>query len=194
MSTREPVDWTPPGHYGYASAIDGMGGVAAPFLAGIAIALAILVISTPEPFGAENVALFALVLAAVGLIGCAECTFVARRYVVTPSQLEEWQPKADAQQLADEQRQAAGSFADWASWARRLYNVGIVALACGVTAALVPESGICHMPAWRVAAFVLASAGAVVEVVAVVVTACRDRQARKERMRIELALSEQTGS
>ena len=48
----------------------------------IAIALAILVISSPEHFGAENVSLFALVLAAVALVGCAECTFVARRYAV----------------------------------------------------------------------------------------------------------------
>ena len=115
-----------------------MGTVAAPFLAGIAIALAILVISSPEHFGAEGQTLFALVLAAAAFIGCAECTFVARKYVVTPSQLEEWRPGADAAELAEEQSDAKTTFDLWATWARRFYNLGIIALSVGVAAALVP--------------------------------------------------------
>lgn len=69
-----------------------MGTVAAPFLAGIAIALAVLVISDAKDFGEVGMSLFALVLAMVALVTCVECAFMARRHVVTPSQLQEWNP------------------------------------------------------------------------------------------------------
>jgi hypothetical protein len=80
---REP-NWSLPGYLGRAAAIDGMGTVAAPFLAGIAIALAVLVISNPTDFGEEGMSLFALVLATTALVSCVECSFWARQYAVTP--------------------------------------------------------------------------------------------------------------
>jgi hypothetical protein len=184
MNAHEPPAWRPPGRYGQASAIDGMGAVAAPFLAGIAIALAVLVISSPENFGGENVALFALVLAAVALIACAECTFVARKYVVTPGQLEEWWPGASVEQLVHEQHEAADVFEVWADWSRRLYNVGIVALAAGVAAALVPPGGLGDAPPWRLAAFALALAAMVAELAAILITVTGDDERRNERRRM----------
>jgi hypothetical protein len=181
---RRPA-WRPPAHYGYAAAIDGMGGVAAPFLAGIAIALAVLVISSPEHFGAENVALCALVLAAVGLVGCAECTFVARKYAVTPSQLEEWWPDPDPDQLADEQHKAAATFTRWAACARAFYDIGIVALTVGVAAALVPHVGLNSAPPWRLASFALAIAAVFAEIMAVLIAVNHDRDIARELKRLE---------
>lgn len=181
----EPPPWRPPGRYGYTSAIDGMGTVAAPFLAGIAIALAILVISSPEHFGAENVALCFLVLAAVGLIACTECAFVARQYAVAPRQLEEWWPDPDPLRLADEQHKAAAAFKRWAACARGSYDIGIVALAVGMAAALVPHGGLDSAPPWRLASFALAVAGVFGEAIAILVTVSHDRDVAREHKRLE---------
>ncbi len=185
MSPNPSPRWKPPGRYGYSAAIDGMGTVAAPFLAGIAIALAVLVISSPQDFGAEGITLFALVAAAVALIGCAECAFVARQYVVTPSQLDEWWPDAGATQLADEQSQAVDAFELWAAWARRLYNVGMIGLAAGVAAALVPHGGLNHAQPWRLAAFALALAAVLAELTAILITITRDQERRYEYEQLE---------
>jgi hypothetical protein len=69
-----------------------MGTIAAPFLAGIGIALAVLVISNEQDFGAASEALFMLVTATTFLVVCVECAFAARQYVVRPAELEEWSP------------------------------------------------------------------------------------------------------
>jgi hypothetical protein len=105
--------------------------------------------------------------------------------VVTPSQLEEWWPHADPERLEHEQGEAVDAFALWAAWARRLYDVGIIGLAAGVTAALVPHAGLDHAQPWRLAAFALALAAVLAELTVILITVTRDQERRYEREQLE---------
>jgi len=166
--------WTKPAYYGRAAAIDGMGSVAAPFLAGIGIALAVLVISNGSDFGKVGMTLFALVAGTVGFIACVECAFMARQYAVTPTQLEEWRPDPHeanrTSKLQSEQSIAFSGFNKWADRARWAYNVGIVAFAWGVASLLIPPGGLDKAGDWRLAAFALACAGLAAEIISVLVS------------------------
>jgi len=185
MAANQTPEWKRPDYYGRPAAIDAMGTVAAPFLAGIGIALAVLVISNEEHFGAAGVALFALVLATAALVACVECAFVARKYVVTPGELEEWRPNhAEANRvvmLETEQAIAFAGFQRWANWARRAYNLGIGAFSVGVVLLLVPKGGVHHAHGWHRWTLMLACVGAVAELGSVAWTAWRSYRVRSLR-------------
>jgi len=177
MAADQVPKWERFGYHGRPAAIDGMGTVAAPFLAGIGIALAVLVISGEEHFGAAGVALFALVTATIALIACVECAFMARQYAVRPGELEEWRPdpreEKRIEKLEREQHLMRGKFNRWADRARLAYNVGIVAFGVGVATLLVPKGGLGHLEGWRLAVFVLACGGAAAELLAVIAAPAR---------------------
>jgi hypothetical protein len=181
MTERIP-QWEVPGRIGEAGAIDSMGTVAAPFLAGIGIALAVLVISNEQDFPWVAPALIALVLATTAFIACLEFAFVTRGYAVTPGNLEEWASGVPqrTEWLEAEQRHAIGRFRHWARLARWAYNVGIVAFGVGVACVLVPKGGLSHATDGRLAVFALAGGGCLAEVVAISVTACRGRKQAAE--------------
>lgn len=180
---RKP-NWSLPGYFGRAAAIDGMGAVAAPFLAGIAIALAVLVISNPTDFGEEGMSLFALVLATTALVSCVECSFWARQYAVTPSQFLEWGASQSDGWLEAEQKAALASFDSWSKWARRAYNLGILGFAWAIVAMLVPAGGLKDADDWRLAAFALAGAWLIYEILQMLVVWVRDIETRSEAERI----------
>lgn len=164
--------WNRPAYYGRPSAIDAMGTIAAPFLAGIGIALAVLVISNEKHFGAASEALFMLVAATTLLVACVECAFFARQYVVKPSELEEWRPDPDETKrielLQEEQSNALAKFERWSNRARWTYNAGILAFGAGVVFLLVPEGGTHALHGWRLATVVLACAALFAELLSVV--------------------------
>ena len=145
--------WERPAFYGRPAAIDAMGTIAAPFLAGIGIALAVLVISNEADFGAASEALLALVAATTLLVACVECAFVARQYVVTPGELEEWRPDPTEDKrielLEQEQKNALEKFERWSNLARWAYNFGILAFGAGVVFLLVPANGLATAPDLR---------------------------------------------
>jgi hypothetical protein len=176
-------NWSLPGYFGRAAAIDGMGTVAAPFLAGIAIALAVLVISNPTDFGEEGMSLFALVLATTALVSCVECAFWARQYAVTPSQFLEWGPP-DNGWLEAEQAAALASFESWSKWARRAYNFGILGFAWAIVAMLVPAGGLKDASDWRLAAFALAGLWLAYQIVQILIVWVRAIETRDEAKRI----------
>jgi purine-cytosine permease-like protein len=183
MSDQTPR-WDVPGRIGRPGAIDSMGTIAAPFLAGIGIALAVLVISNEQAFPWVAPALLALVLATAAFIACLEFAFVARGYAITPSDLEEWATAPYGQQrtewLEAEQGLAIRGFRRWAKLARWAYNVGIVAFSVGVACVLVPKGGLSDATDARLAAFLLAVTGCVAELVAIAATAWCDHKQRKE--------------
>jgi hypothetical protein len=171
MSPETPR-WDMPSPIGRPGAIDSMGTIAAPFLAGIGIALAVLVISNEPDFPWVAPALLALVLATIAFIACLEFAFLARDHAVTPGDLEEWVPgdltaSDRAAWLEGEQHRAIGKFRPLAARARRAYNVGIVAFGVGVACLLVPKGGLSHATDARRAVFALAVACCLAELVAV---------------------------
>jgi hypothetical protein len=168
--SRLVPDWDVPTPYGYAAAIENMGSVAAPFLAGLGIALATLVMSSPDSFAHPNLALFLLVATTLTLLGTLQCAFWARCYLVTPGELADWwagaleEPRR-LEKVEGEQRRAKRRHETWATRASLLYELGLSCLLLAVPVLLIPPGGFAHVSKMRLAAFALAALGGVVELV-----------------------------
>lgn len=149
MNRYEPR-WRPFRPYNYPAALDGMGTIAAPLLASVSIALIAVLLSSAPSFRLLTAALLLLLIAAVSFIAAIECTFRARQYVVTPSELEDWWPDHETpgrrRALRREQRFYRSEFRRWAVRARTAYDIGILTLTLGVVALLVPHG---HIDAGR---------------------------------------------
>jgi hypothetical protein len=128
--------WQAPLPYGNPAAIDSMGTIAAPLLASVCIALIAIVLTSTAAFRWTNATLLLLVVAAGSFVATVECSFIARQYVVTPSDLEDWWPDRDVperrEMLRREQRYYVSQFRVWSGKARLAYNVGVLALSLGV--------------------------------------------------------------
>jgi hypothetical protein len=146
MSGR-PVDkearWDVPFPYGYTAAIDSMGTIAAPLLAGFSVALAAVVLTTPSSFHWHNACASLLTGAMLALIATVQFAFRARQYAVTPADLEVWW-STDAEAgtrsvLRRTQRYHKREFERWSNRARMAYNAGLVLFLAGVVAMLAPH-------------------------------------------------------
>jgi hypothetical protein len=174
MSKAPEPRWSVPFPYGYAGAIENMGLVAAPLLAGFSITLAALVITNAAGFYWTNAILFLLVGATLALIASVQLTFRARQYVVTPSELEEWwADHEDAGRralLRREQRYHRREYRYWSTRARYSYDAGILLFLAGISALLVPPGGVSDASNGRLAAIALAFAGLLLEALSVIRT------------------------
>ena len=164
--TETESRWNPPFPYGYPEAIDNVGSISAPLLAGINIALAAVLLTTPAAFPRLHVALFLLVLATAALVAAVQFTYQARQFVVKPDELEAWWPNHNELEqrliLRRIQRYHRRRFGTWAWRARAAYNLGILAFASGVTAILAPRH-ISHQSLGKLAPAGLAAAMFVAE-------------------------------
>src|SRR2546430_5720722 len=91
-----PVRFSPPTPYGVFNAADALGGVAAPLMAGFAVALIALSIDISEKLRYPNVALLLFALAALLLLHVVQVNALAKAYAVTPSQAGEGDAHADS--------------------------------------------------------------------------------------------------
>jgi hypothetical protein len=160
--------WNVPAPYGYAAAIESMGLVSAPLLAGFSITLAILVIQGEEAFHWADAALFLLIGAALAFIATVQFTFRARQYTVTPPEIEMWWGDAAEPErrelLRREQRYYRIEHERWARFARGAYEVAIICFLLAATFLLVPAGGIGSASDSRLAVIALAFAGLLGEV------------------------------
>ena len=168
MSTPNPEPrWLVPAPYGYASAIEGMGFVSAPLLAGFSVTLAVLVIQAQDSFRWPGVALFLFVAAALAFIAAVQFTFRARQYAVTPPEIEMWWKDPNEpgrrEMLRREQRYYQARHEAWAKPGRTAYDTGILAFLLAVTIILVPHGGLDDASAGRLATIALAAVGLVGE-------------------------------
>lgn len=81
---------SPPNPYGLFATADGLGGVAAPLLAGFAITMVALVVQIADEVRWPDVSLVLLGAAAVLLLQVVQLNARARGYAVTPNQAREW--------------------------------------------------------------------------------------------------------
>jgi hypothetical protein len=176
MSPTPETRWRPYRPYSYPNALDGMGTIAAPLLASVSIALIAVVLASASEFRLLNGVLLLLVIAAAAFVATVECSYVARQYVVTPSQLEEWWPDFASRltSLRREQRYYKDRFKLWSNRARYAYDVGLVALGLGVIALLVPAS---HIAFFRLVAIILAAVAVVAEIAWIINTRTRQPEA-----------------
>lgn len=143
--------WQVPTPYGYPASVDAGGTVAAPLLAGFSLTLigVILGAGNPGEFRVRDPALVALVAATLLLLACVQCSFWARQFTVTPTQIMEWWPELRApggnpdrhEQLRAEQWRYALMAKRWLHRARLSYQGGIILLLAGMTLLLVPADG-----------------------------------------------------
>jgi hypothetical protein len=167
MTKPEPR-WAVPAPYGYAAAIESMGLVSAPLLAGFSVTLAIFVIQSHNRFHWASAALFLLIGAALAFIATVQFTFRARQYAVTPQEIEMWWTDSGEsgrrEILRGEQRFYRYQHEMWARLARSGYEVAIVVFLLAVAVLLVPPGGVDAASNGRLAVIVLALAGWVGEV------------------------------
>lgn len=164
-TTRPPKEgyWDVPAPYGYASAIDGFGTIAAPLLAGFAIVLIGIAVSlsTNSPVQYPGTATAFLALSALLLLGSVQCSMWARQYTVTPQEMLAWWPDAHLRKgdLRVTQWRYAHLATRWLARARLSYQFGIIALLTGILVILIPKQ---WTPS-RIAAEVLIAVGVLCE-------------------------------
>lgn len=164
-----PPKWRKPAPLGYGNAIDSVGSIAAPLLAGFSLASVLLVADDAANFRWPGGAVLALSVAAVLLIGSVQCAFNARQYLWSAADVADWWPdmKADSpreQLLRTEQERAFRKWDVWVQWTRLTYHTGIVALLAALGVALPPQNGSSPEGALRWAAAGVAFAGCAGEV------------------------------
>lgn len=144
-----------------------MGSVAAPLLAGFAIAMLGLVLQIEDDVRWPDAALLLLAGAAVLLLASVQFAFRSRLYGVTPTQVTEWHEDFESdverrQRVRAELQAGRTAYRSWSSRARRAYNAGIIMLLAGLAVTLVPSDSV---SAVRMLAAGTAALGAIFELV-----------------------------
>ena len=138
--------WRKPAPLGYGNAIDSVGAVAAPLLAGFSLASVIIVSDDAANFRWPGAVMLALTVAAVMLVAAVQCGYSARQYLWSPAEVFAWWPDLEGGSqretlLRDEQAEAFGRWVAWTRWTRIAYDSGILALLAGLALALPPPRG-----------------------------------------------------
>jgi hypothetical protein len=140
-----PPKWRKPAPLGSANAIDSVGTVASPLLAGFSLTTTALIGDDAKNFRWPGAAMLAFVIAAVLLIEAVQCAFNARQCIWSAGDVRTWWPDmlegSDREQkLRSEQDYSFRKWETWSEWASRTYNLGIVALLAALGLALPPHA------------------------------------------------------
>lgn len=186
MSTRRrdlsAVDVTRefPRPFGQAAALEAMGTIAAPLLAGFAFASIGVILQVQKSLRWPDQALVLVVAATLLFITSLQASFNARRHWVPPDQWSAWLGLAPSParrgQLQREWTSDLASYRRWSEAARITYNLAIVVLLAAIAVLLVPRGDI---ELWRTIGIVLACAGALGEVAWVLAASRARRPTRK---------------
>lgn len=141
-----PPKWRKPAPLGYGNAIDSVGSVAAPLLAGFSLASVIVVSDDSANFRWPGAAILALTIAAVMFVGAVQCSYNARQYLWSGADVSSWWPELEEGTeletlLRDEQAEAFRRWQAWSRWIRVTYDWGILALLAGLGLSLAPLHG-----------------------------------------------------
>lgn len=140
--------WQPPLPLGYAASIQGLGGFAAPLLAGAGFTMAALLLPTlaaAQPRFARwpDAAVSLFLASGLAQIGAVQAAVWARRYDTLPEELAQWWPGEvrdgrPTRWLRNVQRGHAALSLRWADRTRGFYHAGIVLLLSGTLVVGVP--------------------------------------------------------
>ncbi|GAA2230260.1 hypothetical protein [Streptomyces indiaensis] len=150
--------------------MDAVSNVAAPLLAGFAVAAIGVVAADSDQFRWPGAVLLCLTLAALLFVTCVQFGFHARRHLYSPADITAWWSEEEARERHDLLREEhATDFQYWESWRRRAYAAytgGMVVLWMGVSLVLLPPTpGSSPDTVFRWAAAAVAAGAAVVEAV-----------------------------
>jgi hypothetical protein len=161
--------WETPNLYGEPEALNSMGTIAAPLLAGFSLAAMVqtLTITTSESRW-PDVAFLLFMLAAVLFVTTVQAMFWARGYQASPPEIKDWWPDAaEAQRLRlliREQKHHAAGFSMWSNRARLAYSVALLCLLAALTTLAVPPHSHGHAPLSRWLAVAAGSAAFIAEI------------------------------
>jgi hypothetical protein len=144
-------EWTVRSPEGYYDAMQAIGTMVAPILAGFAFAILALVLVPPakgeaDPVRWRDSALALLVFSALSLIISTQHAINARRTLVKPDELRAWYPSSVDEAgwpnkwLADRQKVLEGRTALASTVCRHTYNAGTLLLFTAIAVLLVPPS------------------------------------------------------
>lgn len=134
-----PPRWRKPAPLGYGAAVDTLGGVAAPLLAGFSLSSLLVVAADRQHFRWPGVTTLLLAVAALVLITAVQFWFRARTHLWSPADVAAWWPDMTPEREEQLRYEQALNFERWRKgvvWQRRSYNVGIVALFAATASAL----------------------------------------------------------
>ena len=167
VTTATPADrFQPPGELGYPAAIDTVGTIAAPLLAGFSATLVGLLLDTLHTnVRWPDMTALLLLISVLAFIATIQFTFNARRWSVTPSELESWYSHTCKSYWVSEQRRYLGKYLPRARATRVAYRLGIVSFLSGFTLVLVPPGSVGLVRGLTVGAAALGAAAEVVWIV-----------------------------
>lgn len=182
-----------PAPFGQPAAMETMGTIAAPLLAGFAFASLGLVLQAQTSLRWPDQALLLTVSAAMLFIASIEATFNARRHFVPPGEWGAWLDLAPTAVRRSALQRAwldgLASYNRWTEVSRLTYNLAIVALLAATAVVLVPHGA---LGVWRMAAVTVPSLGAAGEL-AWTVFAQRSRRRRQITVRYDDEPTQQSG-
>jgi hypothetical protein len=159
-SARPPNHWKPIFPYGYTSAVEAYGAVAASLLAGFSVSLIGLVLASASSIRWSDTALLLLAVATVLFIAAMQFSQWARQFAVTPDEIRMWQPEYEDWRLYAEQWVLRAGFTIWNKRFRDSFRLGVLAFLAGISTILVPPDPV---SAARWGAIGIAAAGLVAE-------------------------------
>jgi MFS family permease len=170
--------WRKPRPLGYGNAVESLGSVASPLLAGFSLASVIMTSDDAANFRWPGMVIFALAVAAVLLIAAVQFGYNARQYFWSAADVREWWPDmqdgSDRETvLREEQGVAFGRWRKWTWWMRMAYNLGVLALMAGLAFALAPRSDSDTQADWRWVAVWFVFAACVAEAGWIILGFCR---------------------
>src|SRR4051812_27581507 len=104
--------WDAPSPLGQPQAVENGSSVAAPLLAGFALALSGQILVQPEKLRWPDATLFALAVSVVLLVLAVQLGFEARRWRTTPDELLSWYPDTSDARRADWLRESQRRYAE----------------------------------------------------------------------------------
>ncbi|MEU5962061.1 hypothetical protein ABZ777_12730 [Micromonospora parva] len=153
---------------GTTDAFRSMGTVAAPLLAGFALATLAVLLTSGVNVRLAGPATFALALAAAMFVFCVQFTVTGLLYSASPAERSGWQPTANDTDVAERMRRVQRRDyllqGKYLFRARLTYDVGIVSLLAALLALVTPHDWL----SWRGAAFAVVAAALTVEFVWVI--------------------------
>jgi MFS family permease len=163
--------WRVPGSqrmpaYGASAAVNAVGTVAAPLLAGFSLTFVGQLLGGQSGPRWPDLTLLLLIIAGLAFIGSLQCALRARQWDATPKDISDWWPNSESDKdlqivLYQQQAMLKGTHEVWATISILFFHTGIISLFVAMATLLVPSNGSTITPLRTISIILIASAAVV---------------------------------